>query len=317
LNIFFFLVLASSTIFLSTRLSIYVDKISQNNRKYGFIVAGILLAGITSLPELVTSFSAVKIGNPYLAMGDVLGSNVFNIFIMCLLNVVFLRHMIFNGLKINYVYEYLVMIISYLIILYFVIFKSSLVVFNIGFPTLFLFLFYIVYIFKISRNNDEIKKNDNNKMMFWVFKLIVCAILMIISSVLLTKVVNNISIDYPLISSSMIGAILLGITTSLPEVITFIALVKLKNYDMAVTDIVGSNIFNLFVLALIDVFMLDKPIYLFCDFESILLLKVAFIVTLINFFQAKLCLRNKFLYIIPSLMVILFYIYFYFVGFGH
>lgn len=76
---------------------------------------------------------------------------------------------------------------------------------------------------------------------------------MAISSVLLTIVVNNISIAHPSFSSSFLGAIFLGITTSLPEVVTFYALINIKSYDIAVSNIIGSCLFNLLVLAIGDI----------------------------------------------------------------
>ena len=77
-----------------------------------------------------------------------------------------------------------------------------------------------------------------------VLKLVVTAIFMVMSSVILTVIVNNLSVIYPSFSSSFLGAIFLGITTSLPEVITFYTLVTIKSYDLALSNILGSNLFN-------------------------------------------------------------------------
>ena len=134
---------------------------------------------------------------------------------------------------------------------------------------------------------------------------------MVIVSILLTLVVNLIAGKNPNVASSFIGAILLGITTSMPEVITFIALVKMKSFDLALSDIIGSNLFNLLILAIGDIFLKNKEIYYFVDKESMFLLIFGLILTILSFYQNnRKVVKNKFVYIIPSLMGILLYIYY-------
>ena len=79
-----FLFLAGLTIYLSFKLSYYADILNKTSNISGVFIGGILLAGLTSLPEFVTCLSSIFLNNPYLAIGDILGSNFFNISIMCL-----------------------------------------------------------------------------------------------------------------------------------------------------------------------------------------------------------------------------------------
>lgn len=74
-----FLFLAGLTVFLSFKLSYYADLLNKTTNISGVFIGGILLAGITSLPEFVTCLSSIFLNNPYLAIGDILGSNFFNI----------------------------------------------------------------------------------------------------------------------------------------------------------------------------------------------------------------------------------------------
>lgn len=134
---------------------------------------------------------------------------------------------------------------------------------------------------------------------------------MVIVSILLTLVVNLIAGKNPNVASSFIGAILLGITTSMPEVITFIALVKMKSFDLALSDIIGSNLFNLLILAIGDIFLKNKEIYYFVDKESMFLLVFGFILTILSFYQNnRKVVKNKLIYIVPSLIGVLLYIYY-------
>ena len=92
-----FLLLALLTIYLSIKLSFYADVISKSFKINTALIGGILLAGLTSLPEFVTCISSIYLNNPYLAIGDILGSNVFNIAIVSVLDIIFIKRFIFNN----------------------------------------------------------------------------------------------------------------------------------------------------------------------------------------------------------------------------
>ncbi len=311
--VFFFL--ATTTILLSIKISCYVDSISRANRHKGFLITGILLSGITSLPELVTSITAVQMKNPSLAIGDILGSNAFNIFMIAIIDIIFIKKAIFNKMKGKFYLEYLIMIISYTLIYIYIIINPTITILSVGLPSIFLLKCYIIYILNLSKSTQtETGKSPQKGILL---KLIICAILMITCSFFLTMTVNYITTLYPAISGSVIGAILLGVTTSLPEVITFIMLIKLNNYDMALTGIIGSNIFNLLVLTINDIVIKTKNIYLYTDYGSILLIKIMIIITSLSFIQVLWKKRNnKLIYIFPTLIIVGLYIFFLTKGLG-
>lgn len=85
MNEIFFLIFAFLTVFLSIKLSYYADLLSKTSGVSKALVGGIVLAGVTSLPEFVTCFSAMVVNNPALAIGDIIGSNLFNLFMICFL----------------------------------------------------------------------------------------------------------------------------------------------------------------------------------------------------------------------------------------
>ena len=57
------------------------------------------------------------------------------------------------------------------------------------------------------------------------------------------------------LGTGFVGLVLLGMITSLPEMVTTIAAVRMGAYDLAVGNLFGSNIFNMFALGLTDVFL--------------------------------------------------------------
>ena len=67
-------------VFLSVKLSKYVDLLDKTTKVSGAFIGGVLLAAVTSLPELFTSISAVVfLRENNLVTGNILGSNLFNL----------------------------------------------------------------------------------------------------------------------------------------------------------------------------------------------------------------------------------------------
>lgn len=309
MELILFLFLAGLTVFLSFRLSYYADLLNKTTNISGVFIGGILLAGITSLPELVTCLSSIFLNNPYLAIGDILGSNFFNIAMMCFFDILFIKTMFYNYTKNRYYLIYVLLILNYFIMYLFMGGTFNLEIFNIGLPS---FIIIITYIFYLKNaKEEETKKEVITTKEHVLLKFFLVGLFMVIVSILLTLVVNLIAGKNPNVASSFIGAILLGITTSMPEVITFIALIKMKSFDLALSDIIGSNLFNLLILAIGDIFLKNKEIYYFVDKESMFLLIFGFILTILSFYQNnRKVVKNKFVYIIPSLIGILLYAYY-------
>lgn len=309
MELILFLFLAGLTVFLSFRLSYYADLLNKTTNISGVFIGGILLAGITSLPELVTCLSSIFLNNPYLAIGDILGSNFFNIAMMCFFDILFIKTMFYNYTKNRYYLIYVLLILNYFIMYLFMGGTFNLEIFNIGLPS---FIIIITYIFYLKNaKEEETKKEVITTKEHVLLKFFLVGLFMVIVSILLTLVVNLIAGKNPNVASSFIGAILLGITTSMPEVITFIALVKMKSFDLALSDIIGSNLFNLLILAIGDIFLKNKEIYYFVDKESMFLLIFGLILTILSFYQNnRKVVKNKLVYIIPSLIGILLYAYY-------
>ncbi len=312
MNEIFFLIFAFLTVFLSIKLSYYADLLSKTSGVSKALVGGIVLAGVTSLPEFVTCFSAMVVDNPALAIGDIIGSNLFNLFMICFFDIVFIKKMIFSNTSRSHNIVILILILNYLALYLFVskIFDFSLL--SIGFPSILIIATYILYLKKIPKFEEESYViNEDGSAKKTVVKLAIVSLCMVISSVLLTIIVNNISIAHPSFSSSFLGAIFLGITTSLPEVVTFYALINIKSYDIAVSNIIGSCLFNLLVLAIGDIVFLGYPVYMFSDNDTLILviLGLLFLVSCLIINYRKRC-KNLFSYGFISFLVIVVYLVF-------
>ena len=290
----FFLILAVLTAFVSIKLSYYGDVLSKQTKISTAFVGGLLIAAITSLPEFVTSISAVILDNPSLSFGDILGSNMFNIFALSIYNLLFFKRFIFSNSKSTFLYECIILLIEYIFILLNLRILTTIV----------LFLLYFLYAFKVSKSENKEEKIDK-KEKHPLIKFIFVGIILIILSILLTLQADKLTHIYPHISSSTIGAILLGITTSLPEVVSTFALIKYNNYDMAIANILGSNIFNFLVLSISDLFN-DNSIYNMVDINSKMYLYGGIIITII--LLISLIKKNRLLSFILSVIISLIYL---------
>ncbi len=314
MNEIFFLVFAFLSVFFSIKLSYYADLLSRSGLVSRAFVGGIVLAGVTALPEFVTCFSSVFLGNLSLAMGDVLGSNLFNFFMICVFDIVFIKKMLFCNISSSHNVTLVLLIICYLFLFVFSSFFSFNLLF-IGVPSLVIFFVYIFYVLFVTSRNSCFINDSFVDTKFLVLKLVITSICMVLSSLILTVIVNNLSFIYPSFSSSFLGAIFLGVTTSLPEVVTFYTLVSVGNYDLAFSNIFGSNMFNLLVLGFADVIS-GGSIYSFVDKSSLLIILLGFVFSCICLFvnsRKSYCFGIR--YICFSLLVVLLYLGFWMVNF--
>ena len=112
-----YLLLAFIVIYATSKLSYFVDELDKKTHISGAVIGGVLLATITSMPEFITSItSTVGLHEPALAFGNVFGSNVFNILILAVADIIFLKQMFFNQVKTQKTTNMLV-IIMYVIFL--------------------------------------------------------------------------------------------------------------------------------------------------------------------------------------------------------
>lgn len=310
-----FAILAFLTAILSIKLSVYADALNKQTKIGSLLIGGLLLAMVTSFPELITSLTAVFINNLGLAIGDVLGSNVFNLLIISCLNIGFVKYFFMN--KISYKYSYLIFIIIMIYILILLAVNSSfythqnLSIFSV--LILFLYIIFVVLLAKIKIKEPQVSSVVVKRV---VLKFVIVAFLLILVSVGLTLQADEIFRLNTVFSSSTIGAFLLGITTSLPEVITTYALIAIGSYNLGVANIIGSNAFNFCVFIICDLFVKGGHLYYFWDSAAFLLLKYGLLMHLVLLLSIPLKTRQRYLYyLLPSLILSFLYFYLFYLQF--
>ncbi|MGM0508616.1 MAG: sodium:calcium antiporter [Fusobacteriota bacterium] len=266
----YFLLLSIIVIYSGKKLSIYGDVIGDAKKLEKSWIGIVMLASITSLPELITSGSASFLGNPDMAVSNIFGSNMFNIFIIFILDYIILKKISFTnsihpkniltgllslGLTLIFIMGYVLGDITFF---GFSIF-SAIIMIGYIFSMKYIYIFERDLVEEISQEEEEFIPDMPYKKA--KFGFIIMAGLVIISGVLLVKVASIISVT-PIfgikLGSSFVGVIFLALATSLPELTVSVQAVKLGSYDMAAGNLLGSNLFNIAIIFIADLFATQK-----------------------------------------------------------
>ena len=225
----------------------FVDGTSGIARKMGIpqLVVGLTIVAMgTSAPEAAVSVTAALKNNADIAIGNVLGSNILNVLIILGLTAVITSVAIQKStLKIEM--PYMILITVVLIVMGM---NDGAVTFWEGVILWVLFIIYLGYLFVLAKNGKE--ENEEVEKSTW--KLILSAI---IGGVVVVWG-SNITVDSATsiatilgMSERFIGLTIVALGTSLPELVTSVTAATKGNADIAIGNIVGSNIFNiLFVI---------------------------------------------------------------------
>ncbi len=313
-------ILATSVVLLSIKAAKYVDLIDKTTNISGAFIGGVLLSAVTSLPELLTSIAAtVWLNNPGLSLGNILGSNIFNLAILSILILFGVKA--FKNAKVSksHTNTTIFTLIIYIVIIFnmFNIFNFNIL--TISFTSLIILMLYVLGVkYMASSDNEPSLENSEESAITIdltlkqiIFRFIITSIGLVISSIFITYATDIISVKLNL-GTGLAGALFLGIATSLPEVTSCISLVKIKNYNVTIGNVVGSNLFNFVILFIADVLYLGEGIYNFSEYQTRNLLYFGAIATILTIIilMAKNRIKNNILLVICSIGVILSYLLF-------
>lgn len=253
-----YLVLAAVVVFLAIKLSNYVDLLDKKTKLSGALLGGILLAAVTSLPELFTSLTGTLLLNKnQLVLGNIMGSDFFDLIIFGIVYFLFFKKFA-EAKKIGKVHYYtsfftLVMIVA-VTLAAFVFNKQGWLIGGYFNPMSFAIIaIYIVSVWKTPKTEEKEKEETKSTLTvkaIWIL-FAICSALLIGASIGVTYVTDEVVKGFG-IGATFGGSLFLGVATSLPEVTATIALCRKKNFDAAYGDILGSCVFNIIILAIAD-----------------------------------------------------------------
>lgn len=259
---FFF---CATVIFLAgKRLSFYGDLLAELTGMGKALLGMILMAAVTSLPELMVGISSVTVvGSPDLAVGDILGSCAFNLGILSLMDLFTNKdHPLFGHVSISHILAAAFGIILIVLAGMGLFLNEDIIITpwlgltSISFAVVYVLSMNTLFRYQKSHSpNPEEEDNHSTALSLRqvILRYSLFAVIIIAAALALPHFAETIA-DKTGLGKSFMGTVFLAISTSLPEISVSLAAVKLGSVDMAVGNLLGSNIFNIFILFLDDLF---------------------------------------------------------------
>jgi cation:H+ antiporter len=251
--------------YFGTKLAHYGDQIAELTGMSKAWFGLIMMASVTSLPELFVGISSASIvQSADFAVGDVLGSCVFNLAILSLLDVFSKKTALFSVASQSHVLAGALGIVLFsfvgigLFLPYDFKITNWIGIGSIVFIVIYLISIKLVYQYDKSHPlssvpSETIEAKNKTELKKVVLFYSLNALFVIGAALLIPHFAEEISNQTGL-QKSFIGTLLLAASTSLPEVAVSLAAIRMGAIDMAVGNLLGSNLFNIFILSIDDFF---------------------------------------------------------------
>jgi len=217
----------------------------------------------TSSPELVVSISAAVGSHPQIALGNVIGSNNFNLFlILGITGLIAPIAVQKNTVRIEIPFSLLAVIILFLLAnLNFFPDEKNMLTRVDGIILLLFFGLFLFYVYKSMKTTPAVDDEKNSVKTLSSVKMALFIIFGLAFLILGGRIVVNsaVAVAHALnISEKVIGLTIVAVGTSLPELVTSITAIIKKSDDIAIGNIIGSNIFN--ICLILSISTVIKPI---------------------------------------------------------
>ncbi len=260
---------AATLVLCSIKCANYVDLLDKKTNISGAFIGGAVLAAVTSLPELITSISSIYVvHNPELIIGNVLGSNIFNLCIFGGLTAIFATH--FSKAKVAHSHMKVIIctLVAYALTAGTMYLGRDgqnfgrIPVIYVNAASLLILVVYFISMRFLSTDDSESDEEDTSPLTVKqvIVRFCLVTLLLVGISVVVTYFTDCLSEQLNL-QASLAGALFLGVATSLPELTSSIALVRLKNFNAMIGNVIGSNMFNYTIFSIADILAGSTVIY--------------------------------------------------------
>ncbi|MCK6429773.1 MAG: sodium:calcium antiporter [Burkholderiaceae bacterium] len=256
-----------------TRLSRYGDVIARHTGLGGGWIGLVLMASVTSLPELVTGIASVTVADvPDIAVGNVLGACVLNLAMMVVLDALHRHASIYQVASQGHTLGAAFGIVMLGVVAFGMLAAPALDlrVGHVGLVTPALLALYLVAIRTIYQYErgaaalaaaaaTAVEPAPEMTLRQAAVRYAVAAAVVVGAALWLPFVAGDLAAAMGW-TDSFVGTLLVAVTTTLPELTVTIASVRIGALDMAIGNLVGSNLFNLAILGIDDLVYLDGPL---------------------------------------------------------
>jgi cation:H+ antiporter len=260
-------------------LSLYGDVIADKTGLGGSWVGFSLLATVTSLPELVTGISSITyVDVPDIAMGNILGSCVFNLLLIVCLDFLHRESSVFTRVSHGHILSagfgvILLGFVGFNLLLY--QYGLDLSLWHIGISSPIIVLFYFVTVrtvFKYEKTQlmeameDIAERHPEISLSRAIAYYCVAAAAVVAAGIRLPLTAEHVA-EAMNWEQSFVGTVFVALATVMPEMAVTFSAFRIGALDMAISNLFGSNLFNLVIIALDDLAYLKGP--LLADVSSV------------------------------------------------
>lgn len=309
-----FIVCAAIIFFAGSKLTKYGDAIAHKTGLSHAWVGLVLLAFVTSLPELANGLSAVTLARiPDLAMGDLLGACMINMFSLAMLDLIWgLRGR--KSIFIKFQESNLISTLFGVVILLVVSIALALSRFVFDFTVLgisiYSFVIIGVYLLALKalgkhREDEGLEQEEySNVSDIKIYSIFVFAALVVIGAGAWLPFIGSEIVEVMGWGKTFVAVLFIAIATTLPELTVSFSALRLGERGMAIGNLVGSNIFNIAIIFLVDIFHQPGSFISAVSFNMIYVALCGAVLMGI----AYITLRKKITNHIPSVIIVLIYL---------
>ena len=244
-----------------SRLTRYGDRIASRTRLSHGLIGITFLAISTSLPEVATGLSAASkiVGVPNLCVGDIVGSIVVNLMIIALIDYKQGKGALLAEVSRSHILSgvggiVIMSLAATFIAVRMYIPERSFSLAGMGIESFFIVISYFVILwFLLKRGLIETPTSRVEReglSVIWA-KFLGSSIVIIVVGSWLARIGQSLATNTNM-TETFVGTLFLAFATSLPEIAVAFSALKIGAHDMAIGNILGSNIFNIFIIPICD-----------------------------------------------------------------
>ena len=261
------LLLASVLVAAGTVLARSGDQIAARTRLGGVWVGSVFLAFATSLPELTTDVAAVRMGAPNLAAGDLFGRSMANMLILALINLLPAGAGIFRKAVLDHALYATLAILLTAVAALAILLRPSVTLLGLGPGSIAIIVVYLAGSRAIFRHSVLAQKAGTTAEMGGdgahalrraAIMFLAGAAVILVAAPAFARAAQELAVVTG-VGDTVVGTWLVGFATSLPELVTSLAAVRLGAVDLAVGNLFGSNAFNMLIIPLLDLALGGRP----------------------------------------------------------
>lgn len=251
------------------KLSQYGNQIAARTGISQTFLGIILFSTVTSLPELTVCItSASVVGEPDLALGNIFGSNLFNLLLIAAFDIVQGRGAILDLLSPGHVIAASFGVVLAGIAILGIGLGLNLELGFMGIESIILVFIYLLAIRILYRHEvlglhgeiAQTKETDQREGGKYLYLFFAIGALAIVGAGFWLSNTADAIVQTTGWGRSFIGSFMLAVVTSLPELAVGIPLVRMGAFNMAIGSLLGSNLFNIAIIPATDIFFTQGPI---------------------------------------------------------